>query len=92
VNSVVGADEVRHTVKGIDLKISAAWPRRPSSRRRIRVGVELADHDGTWNRERAAQVNTRLPTCHLAANRDLTSRGIHVNPAALLVASSGVIR
>ena len=56
------------------------------------MSMELADHDGTWNMERATQVDTRLPACHLATNCDLTRRGIHVDPAALLVASSLVIR
>jgi hypothetical protein len=53
MNSVVGTDEVRNAVQDIDLQVSAARPRRPSLRRRIRMGVELADHDGAGKERRA---------------------------------------
>jgi hypothetical protein len=92
MNSVLGADEVRNTVQGIDLPVSAARPKLPSVRRGIRMSVELADHDRAGKARRAAQVDARLPACDLAANRDLSGRDIHVDPAALLVASSGIIR
>jgi hypothetical protein len=91
VNSVVGADEVRNTVQGIDLKISAAGPGHPSGRRRIRMGVELADYHGTGNGRRVAQVDTRLAACYSPENRNLSRVRIHVDPTALLVTPRGII-
>jgi hypothetical protein len=55
------------------------------------MGVELADHDGTGNGRRVAQVDARLPACYSAESRNLTGLGIHVNPAALLVAFGRII-
>ncbi len=56
------------------------------------MGMELADYHETGYGRRASQVDTRLPACHLAANRSLSSGSIQVNPAALLVASIRIIR
>jgi hypothetical protein len=54
--------------------------------------MELSNYDGPGNEKRATQVDTRLPACGLPANRNLSGRGIHVDPAALLMPLSGIIR
>ncbi len=56
------------------------------------MGVELADHDRTGKRRRATQIDTRLPACHLAANRNFSRFDVHVDPTALLVTPDGIVR
>jgi len=55
------------------------------------MGVELADDHKTKKERRAAEVDTRLLADRLAANRDFSGRGVHIDPATLLVASSGIV-
>jgi hypothetical protein len=56
------------------------------------MSVELADHDGTRKERRPTEIDTRLLARRLAANRNFSSRGVHVDPTALLVASRGILR
>jgi len=54
--------------------------------------VELADHDESRKERRMAEVDARLLASSLVANRDLSGRGLHVDPASLLVAPCGIAR
>ncbi len=56
------------------------------------MGVELTDHNGARKERRAAQVDTRLSACRLAPSLNLSGRGIHENPTALLMAPNRIIR
>jgi len=56
------------------------------------MGVELADYDQAGKDGRATQIDTRLSTGRLATDGDLSGLHVHIDPAALLVASGGIIR
>lgn len=90
--SVICADQVRNTMQRVDLQVSAARPGGPSLRRGIWMGVELTDHDRSREKRRAAEVDAGLPARHLATNCNLPGGGIHVDPAALLMTSHGIVR
>jgi len=92
MNPIVGKDEIRNAVEGIDLPVSTARPGHPSLCGGVRMGVELADYDEAGKDRRATQVDTRLSARRSATDGDLSGLHVHIDPAALLMASGGIIR
>src|SRR5947199_3744203 len=92
MDPVVGTDEIRHPMDGVDPRITTARPGTPTFRRGIRMGMELPDYDSAREDRWPTQIDTRLLASRLAANGDLACCGVPINPSPLLMPPERIVR